>query len=343
VRPVLFFYVDHTDGGTDEILTEVLPYLAQIGYGHFCFEGFLNLAAEIETCEVPFKEAITSFPAFHKKMFNLPHASGINAASELLSPYDALDLYRIYSLGKIAGLLKTIQKITEISFHPIDFTWQFLPTDSPEREIAMSNEIIKVIRANINSGIIVYCGIGHYKIEQTLRQQFSRLPIISFYASQNSPSLSVTQLRLKDISDDIFIKKIFNEIDRLKGNQLQEFVDNNSCVKILGLKLNMINEQLIYETVRNLLSPHNLLMATIEKYMINPNDKQILQNREYGKFLRIVCANGRADLLELLLHYRSLIPAINPDEKNLSAGLSARDYAQQKNHIACVNLLNGYH
>jgi hypothetical protein len=333
--PILFFYDNHFDGATPEVLIKVLSSLAQIGYKHICFETDVDLANEManvtDVCNSYTKTADASF----WQNFNRPHASGVGDFIMTLpreKEHDLLNIFGLYSDSKRLDLLQTINR-SEFFFHPID-TLSF-PINSPERNNFMTTKILEVVRAFPASGIIVFCGLGHYKIEQSIKKQNPKLPIISFHILQTDWLFTKIITKQKK---DVFIQKIYEVFDQMHGGEHRIFADTNSDTKICGIKLDAFNPQQTYDTVKQKLSPHELLLAIIEKYPLNQQDKQTLQNREYGKFLRTVCNAGRADLLEILLLYRSLLPAIDPDQRN-SQNLSARDYAQK--YPACLQLLNG--
>jgi hypothetical protein len=348
MKPILFFYNDHLDCETIELLNDVLADLVNIGYRNICLETFLDLDKELSYCE-------STFIKYHysdlSEICKFPHAAKINALRKTI-PYDCLFQYsRGYYLGKKIRLLESIKKIPALNFWPIDseelMTTKYVPLSS-QRNNFMFGKLAEVIGSNANSGIIVSCGNSHYKIEAQLKKQFPLIPTISFCASHNNWQTADFLQSLKN-ANELFLQEFCCGVFNLKYGQQKVFFDPISKVRIFGLKIREENSQRSSEIIKEIIQdPHQLLIKEMAECTLHPADMQTLQNREYGKFLRTICNNGREKPLRILLEYRSLIPSLNPDEKNKD-GLSARDYAQRyaKQHrnegptaFACINLIN---
>jgi hypothetical protein len=328
MKPIIFFYDNHIDGGTIEILNEVLPLLISEGYEHICFEEHRDFIVAKKEAENLFKSQTDFFPSSHKLLFNLPHASGLNIASAQLSNIASFELYRMYHIGIVVKLFQTIQNNPRLIFHPIDNLVMINKgTFSPEREQAMVDKIADVVRSNPMVGVVVFCGLGHYRMEQSLKNQLPQLPIVAFHASENT---WLKNLPLSDL-DDVFAQKVISETLMLRDGEQKILANLNLNVKIRCFKLSMFSEQQVYNTIKNMLSPHELLLFTVENYLqCNPRDSSVLpaiKNREYSKTLRMACNAGRVELVKILLEWVSILN-IKVSEKNKDS-LSAIDYAEK--------------
>jgi hypothetical protein len=122
MKPLIFFHENHIDSGTVETLTTLLPYFSQMGYGHICFETGSDLDSEIKNLN-DLNESMKrqlEVSEMHKMLFNMPHSSGIEAASKSLGYRVIFELYKAYHVGKVVNFLKMIKENANFSFYPID-------------------------------------------------------------------------------------------------------------------------------------------------------------------------------------------------------------------------------
>ena len=241
---------------------------------------------------------------------------------------------------ELVQLLRDMQSEHQICFHPIDeerFLIDIKHIFLPHREEEMVNKIIKVVTSvPYDEGIIVFCGLTHYKAMIRLKTIFPNRSFISFLVVQDSKLLSLPHVELIDDSGnagfDVLSKQLLIRTLELSPASPRgvRYIDDNFT--FYGLKISPGNEQLIYEQIAGVLlsfyyeSLKNEIQIYLKKY---PSDKQevlsILDTKQYDKLLRMACNCGRTELINILLDYQPLLN-FDPNIHN-SNGLSAKNFA----------------